>query len=399
MASGRIAERERFVRDFLRYHGARLEGPDHGAFVAELPAALVRRLKAPLRLEVAFRPAELSEHPGATLLAPGNPLFDRMLRLARRGGGLSRRYLRPERMGEPASWLPSAGALAAARLGTPAYRRRLLFTFRIAYRAFEGYDDIRSVVVGANPPSAADGRDFFRDRNLTEEPEPGIDPAPPVDVEAALLTALAEIERRIAPQMARFVQRAEGQLANETERLREFYLAAIAEEKTRRERRNGPRDDHRSEGRGEPEVIAATGRKLEWVERVDRETRLFAPRVTVTLLGLEEIWMPVCPLALGTPEEGVAAELDLASGEITHLVCQTCKTPLGGVPLTGARLSSPQARGRVAGAETVCYPPPSHDSPKSDSPKHDSPEYDSPRSDNSWAQSFCPSCARASGRA
>jgi hypothetical protein len=418
MAAGRGADRERFVRDFLRYHGARLEGGARGAFIAELPAALARRLKVPVRLEVAFRAAELEEHPGAMLLVPGNPLFDRILRLARRGGGLSRRYLRsalrssPGR--DPAGLLPAEGLLATARLAAPAYRSRLLFTFRVAYRAFEGFDDIRSVVVGAPAGRAVDGGDFFRDQNLTDEPELGIEPAPPVDVDVALRTALAEIERQIAHRVSRFVQRAQGQLASETERLREFYLAVIAEEKGRRERRGEGRNDGRgeagSDGRSEggsdgparssgrgarsggrgarnagrgarnagrskdngSQVIAATGRKLEWVERVDRETRLFAPRVTVTLLGLEEVWVPVCPMGLGPPEVRIEAELDLASGEVFGLACQAC----------GAALS-------VADAEALCYAPPSQNSRSHDSPGRD----DSP------AGTACPSCARAPGRA
>jgi hypothetical protein len=390
MASGRVQERERFVRDFLRHHGARLEGPPYGALVAELPKALARRLKTAEKLEIAFRPAELGEHPGAALLAPGNPLFDRMLRLAQKGGGLSRRYLRPERNDPPSSWPATEGALAGIRFGTSAYRRHLLFTFRIAYRAFEGYDEIRSVMVGGDPTEAADGRDFFRDRNLVDEPAPAIEAAPPVDVEGALLAALAEIERRITPRMVRFVQRAEEQLANETERLREFYLAAIAEEKARRERQNG-RNETGSVGRGEPKAIAATGRKLEWVERVDRETRLFAPRVTVTLLGLEEVWMPVCSAVLDGPEGELQAELDLASGEILYTVCHSCRAPLG----------TPR-RARVAPVGAVCYPPRSHDSRAADTPPTGAPPKGPRGSETSLsndprARALCPACARARG--
>ncbi len=309
MSAGRAGERERFVRDFLRHHGARITGPPHGPFTAELPQTLARRLGAK-EVELAFRVQDLSEHPGARLMVPGNALFDRILRLARRGGFVSLRYLQPDRTREPRDWLPADGPLASTLLNPPVYRRRLLFTFRIAYRAFEGFDEIRSIVVNPTSGRAEDGREFFRDRNLSDAPEPGIVPAPAVDVAAALQAAVAELERRTAANVARFTQRAERELQTETERLREFYLALIAEEKTRRE------------GGGAKPAIAATGCKVEWVERVDREIRLFAPRVIVSLLGLEEMWVPVCPLAVGDGE--INGEIDLSSGEILGLACQAC---------------------------------------------------------------------------
>src|SRR5687768_16659067 len=96
------AERERFARDFLRHHGARISGPERGPFAAELPAALARRLRCKGgRLEAVFRAADLAANPGATLLAPGSPIFDRMLGLAQKSGGTSRRYVRRERGPDP----------------------------------------------------------------------------------------------------------------------------------------------------------------------------------------------------------------------------------------------------------------------------------------------------------
>jgi hypothetical protein len=322
MGTGHAAERERFVRDFLRFHGARLEGGPRGPFSAELPAALSRRLGGTKRLTCAFRVGDLAEHPGAALMVPGNPLFDRMLRIARRAGGVSRRYLRRSRTLDPASRLPASGPLSSARLDAPVYRSRLLFTFRIAYRAFEGFDDIRSIMVEVPSGRAVDGRDFFRDLNLADEMEPDIEPAAEVDVALMLRAALADLERRIHPTVKRFAQRAEVQLAQEADLLNQFYVALIAEEKARLERR------------GVPEAVAAAEQKVDWVKKVDRETRLFAPRVTVSVLGIEEVWVPVVPLVLPEQTDGasigekgtspVEAELDLSNGELLGLVCQVC---------------------------------------------------------------------------
>ena len=381
MASGRVADRERFVRDFLRYHGARLAGAPHGYLVAELPPALARRLRAS-RIEAVFKGADVSDHPGATLMAPGTPLFDRMLRLARRGGGVSRRCVARDRGLEPAARLDAAGPLlAAARPGAPLYRARLLFTFRIAYRAFEGFDDIRAIAVDATTRAVADGRDFFSGQNLMDDPEPEVSPPAAADVGALLRAALADLERRAGHAVARFAQRAEAQLSRETEELRKFYTALIDEEKLRLARR-------RLTG-----AVAAAEPKLEWVQRLHRELRLFAPRMTVSLLGLEELWVPVLPLDL--PLDGAPGEvaLDLATGDIIGLACQVCGLEIAPPLATCSRehvlctaciqecqrcrssfcLLCLRAPG-VAGPEVVCYDPASR---------------------NPEASATCPACAPA----
>jgi hypothetical protein len=262
MSSEIIAERERFARDFLRHHGARITGPERGPFAAELPPPLARRLRLKAgHLEAVFRAADLASQPGATLLAPGSPIFDRMLGIAQKSGGTSRRYVRRE---------PPAVAHA--------YRVEVRFTFRVSYRAFEAQDEVRSIVVDAVSGEAADGRDYFRGRNLADDPEPEVAPPPEFEMRALLDTALRDLERRLDPHLARFAQRAEAQLAAESERLAEFFKALIAEEKLRLERQG---------------TLQAEAQKVAWKERLTRETRLFAPRVSVALIGMEEIWVPV----------------------------------------------------------------------------------------------------------
>ena len=265
-ANEMAAERERFVRDFLRHHGAKLSGPEHGAFDAELPPPLARKLglRGTTELKAAFKAGDLDERPGAMLLAPGSPAFDHMLAIALRGGGSSRRYIRRE----------------AAEGGAPeGYRAEVRFSFRISYRAFETLDEVRSIVVDAKTLATADGRDYFRAKNLSDEPDPTLGQPPAFELEQLLRHALAALEAEIGPAVTRFAQRAESQLARENERLQGFYTALIAEEKARRERRGT--------------ALAAEAQKTEWRQKLDREARLFAPQVKVVLIGIEEIWLPV----------------------------------------------------------------------------------------------------------
>lgn len=375
--SGGGPERERFVRDFLRHHGAKLLGAPHGAFTAELTPALARTLKVSDPV-FAFRANDLAEHPGAALMVPGNALFDRILRLARSGGSVSRRYLKADRHVDPALVLagvlqepvPPAGGPGVHANGVeildPVYRPRILFTFRVAYRAFDGFDEIRSVMVEAPAgrvagARASGGRDFFRNMNLADEPESGIAAPSEVDLAGLLRTALVELERRIGPQVSRFAERAEALLARENERLHVFYVALIEEEKLRVQKRGGKA------------ALAARPRKLEWLKRAQREMRLYAPEVRVSLLGLEEVWVPIRPLAgpgKGGAEE-VLGEIDLAAGAVHAVLCAACGTsPAETVACGGGHLLCPGCRSRcercgvptcrccaqgVVGAASVCY--------------------------------------------
>jgi len=269
MANEMAAERERFVRDFLRHHGAKLSGPPHGAFDAELPPPLARKLglRGKTELKAAFKAVDLDARPEAMLLAPGSPVFDHMLALALRGGGSSRRYVRREGTQDAAAASPSGS------------RAEVRFSFRISYRAFETLDEVRSIVVDAASGATSDGRDYFRAKNLADEPDPALGEPPAFDLELLLRKALAALEAEIGPAVTRFAQRAESQLARENERLQEFFTALIAEEKARPERRGS--------------ALAAEAQKAEWRQKLDREARLFAPQVKVALIGIEEIWLPV----------------------------------------------------------------------------------------------------------
>ena len=367
--SGSGPERERFVRDFLRHHGAKLLGAPRGPFAAELTPALVRALKV-THPTFAFRAADLAEHPGAVLMVPGNEVFDRILRLARAGGTVSRRYLRADRRLDPdrvlAGWLlprpeaaagdgnpggPLPGAHLGTHLGPPIYRPRILFTFRVAYRAFDGFDEIRSVMAEApagcmERAHAADGRDFFRNLNLGDEPEAGIEAPAAVNLAGLLRIAHAELERRIGPEVTRFAERAEALLAKENERLQIFYVALIEEEKIRVQKRGGKA------------ALAARPRKLEWLARAQREMRLYAPEVRVSLLGLEEVWVPI-RLFLGAREEGgeeVQGEFDLATGTVAAVRCAACgKAPGATVICSSGHLLCAGCRSQCAGCgRTTC---------------------------------------------
>jgi hypothetical protein len=189
-----------------------------------------------------------------------------MLALALRGGGATRRYLRSDR---------SDAAGDAAGDGC---RAELRFTFRVSYRAFETLDEVHSIVVDAASGETSDGRDYFRAKNLADEPESDHGPPPAFDLEGLFRRALAALEAELGPAVTRFAQRAQSQLAREHERLQDFYVALIAEEKARRERRRTP--------------LAAEAQKEEWGRKLDREARLFSPQVKVTLIGIEEVWVP-----------------------------------------------------------------------------------------------------------
>lgn len=317
----RASERERFVRDFFRHFGAAAVGPERGPFTVQLSPGLRRRLRV-ASLEVAFRADDLESHPGAQLMVPGNPIFDRIVAAARRFGGLSRRYRRARGAlrAPQAARLVLGAAAASLRLepGAPCYRSSFLFTFRVAYRALESVDEIHAVAVSELDQRCGSGNGFFCGLNLGTEAEPGIADQQTAAVDGLLGRALEEVERRIEPRVERFCKQSATQLQHESERLKRFFTDLIAEEKARQLRRKTP-----------VASVEAAERKLEWVQRLDSENRLFAPEVTVALIGIEEIRVPVLPLRMWRePDWHGEADLDLASGELSGLRCASCESEL-----------------------------------------------------------------------
>ncbi|MGD8395486.1 MAG: hypothetical protein PVF43_08430 [Candidatus Eiseniibacteriota bacterium] len=325
----RTGERERFVRDFFKHFAVDAVGSDETPHWPSLPVGLRRRLRVG-ELRAVFRAATLEQHPDAQLMVPGNPVFDRILAVAQRFGEVSCRYRRAARgLLEDGASREAIGTLGDdldLELGPPRYVSNFLLSFRVAYRGVESYDAIESVQVSGLDGQSQEGEGFFRGLNLAETPEPSVaEPAETVDLAPVLGRALTELDRRIAPRVAAFVTRTEAQLEQESERLKRFYTDLIDEEKARLVRQ-----------RGTARAVGAADRKLEWVQRLDRENRLFAPEVTVSLIGVEEIRQPARAVLVRRGREPVVeAELDLAGAELRGVTCASCEAELASIHLCG----------------------------------------------------------------
>jgi hypothetical protein len=324
----RAGERERFVRDFFKHFGADPEGDERGPLRIPLTKGLKQRLRVK-ELTAIFKAEELDDQPDGQLMVPGNPVFDRIIATARRFGGVSRRYQRTKRsLLEPEGTRAAIGAAGAdleLECGPPRYDSSFLFTFRVAFRAIESFDEIHAIMATGTNGRYQEGNGFFRGLNLAEEPEPDLEAGEPVDVGDVLAGALDELEQRIGRSVERFVSRAEAQLTRERERLQQFFTDLIEEEKARMVRR-----------KEQAPAVGAVEHKLEWVERIERENRLFAPKVTVSLLGLEEIRVPVRTVAVRQGSRALTeADLDLATGELIGVRCTSCGADLGEIRLCG----------------------------------------------------------------
>jgi hypothetical protein len=313
----RTGERERFVRDFFKHHGCAPDGNGRGPCRIPLTRGLKQRLRI-RELTAVFHAEDLDEHPDGQLMVPGNPVFDRLIATARRFGGLSRRYRRANRQllddDAARAVLGDVGEHLEVFIGAPRYRSSFLFTFRVAYRSIESFDAIHPVMLSGLSGRYQEGDGFFRGQNLAETPESDIAEEGSAEVGEILVGALDELESRIGADVDRFVSRSEAQLEQESQRLNQFFIDLIEEEKTRLLRR-----------KQQAPSVGAEERKVEWVQRLDRENRLFAPRVAVHLIGLEELRVPARAVEVRRGREPlVEAELDLASGELVGAPCASC---------------------------------------------------------------------------
>jgi hypothetical protein len=247
--------------------------------------------------------------------------------MARGFGAVSRRYLGVRSDLDPddviAQQVAGNGTDATARLGEARYHSSFLFTFRVSYRSVESFDEIHSISLSGLTGHYLSGDHFFSGLNLMETPAAGVADTASVAARDVLGGALEELERQIEVTVNRFVRDSELHLQRERARLQTFFTALIAEEKSRLTRRQRA-----------PGSVGAAERKLEWVNRLEQENRLFAPRVEVDLIGLQEMRTPARPVEfMRGGRRLLEAELDLASGELVGLLCATCSTDLDQIQL------------------------------------------------------------------
>lgn len=302
-----------FARRTLRAYGAVVH--EVGDCLEVEPGPLAAILGRDV-IVLAFDRATAVRHASAHLVATGSPFLGRLLAIARQEGAVIRwkyaaRTAPPahppggrEALGEP-------GRRTAVRL----YRLHVLVTLHAADHAQQIITLVwdpqaRATLTGAELPGGdaavmpASGREGGASRGPA---------ATGVELHLALEHCQEIIANRLHKSVKRLYADAETQLEKRLGALAAYYRELLAEEGDRKGRARNASDAER-------------GRrlKLEWERKISTERQHVAPRGTLRLLAIEEMWTPRSVVeVLGEPA-GRVVLWDHAAGSFIRARCRRC---------------------------------------------------------------------------
>lgn len=322
----------RFATRTLTAYGAHVAAAEHGCLAIE-PGAL-----APVfgrsRFVLAFDRAGLVHHDDAHMVATGSPMLGRLLAVARHGGATTRwRYAAVNPAPAVLPGTREAVAGAGKRTWVRVYRLHIL----AAIHAAEHAQQLVTLVWDPQSHACLDGADLPQGDPTFDPPArtSAAGPRTTAALGAELRTALEQshtlIESRLRKTVKRLQLSAEELLEQRLNALAAYYRELLAEEGDRKGRARTATDGER-----------AKRLKLEWERKISTEREHVAPRGTLRLVAIEELWTPRTTLALvGEPASRVAL-WDHAAGAVIRVSCRRCgvrhatahKAPRGGFVCT-----------------------------------------------------------------
>jgi len=267
-----------FLEEFLLTQGAKTERRGDHLLAVRLPRKL-SPVVGVKDLVLAFTLEGLKDDPRSELATVGNPVFDRILELARSGGRAGERYEKvPGRKGKPPDPLERFRILGAeVRLGAPrpVYTPLYYLLFRVEYSREDVADELEVVPVDAVSLQTLPQMPELVDQwtGLETAPAAGRDPAPAYPIsDRVIRAALRLLEKRLRRRLARIRKDSDAHLARETDSISAYYSQLIAET-----RNAGRRWTLSAEGREERIRLL----QLDWKRRTEEAQQAWHPHLDV----------------------------------------------------------------------------------------------------------------------
>jgi hypothetical protein len=272
---------QHFVRDWLAIRGLAHKELEPDVWTFTLPKELKERLGRN-ELALSFTQRALSRHPRSELATVGNPVFDRLLAVAREEGRIGLAFTPPPSPAPRPPALSKAGTLQGLEpvKAEPVYQGIYHFVFTISYPSIEAADEMEVVSVDGGTlevwAQTPDLSELWS--RLERDPRKGRTPLPVVPLaERVMEAALAAFERRMRRRINKVITASRDRLEQETLSIKTYYEQLI-EEARNQSRRWSTRLEERED--------RVQWLQLEWKRRIQEANEFWRPRVGARLVAV-----------------------------------------------------------------------------------------------------------------
>jgi len=278
-----------FLEEFLATQGATAEPIGENLLKVRFPRRLTTTVGV-RDLVLAFNLRGVQEDPHSELGTVGNPLFERILELARQAGRVGERFQPvPSIQGslpDPRSvYRIPEGALGSGE-PEPTYTPLYYLLFRTEYSLEEQADELEIVPVDGishqTLPQTPELTEYWE--RLSTEPVKPRAPRPAFPLPQTVLKAgMAMLERRLRRRLARIRRDSEAPMERETESIGNYYRQLIEET------RNSSRRWTLTPAQREDRIRLL---QLDWKRRIEEAQQAWRPRIDVTLTSVAAAQLP-----------------------------------------------------------------------------------------------------------
>lgn len=288
---------QHFVREWLAARGQEPRTLEPDVWAIHVPKDLRERLGTS-ELVLSFHQKALARHPKSELATVGNPIFDRLLAVAREEGRIGLVFAPPV--------TPSRRPPSASKAGTlggqepdrpePIYQAVYHFVFTVTYPTIEAPDEMEVISVDGGSMDVLAQTPDIHDLwvKLEAEPRKGRLPIPPLPVpEAVLQTALGSLEKRMRRRIRRVSDMSKASLEQETDSIKVYYEQLIEEAKHQGKRWTKQLSDRENR---------IHWLQLEWKRRIEEATAFWRTRVDARLVAIGVQMQPRTGYRLAVPK-------------------------------------------------------------------------------------------------
>lgn len=315
-----------FVRDWLELRGLEPEMIEADVWRLSVPRGLKEKLGRK-ELTLSFTQRALKKHPESELATVGNPVFDRLLGVAREEGRIGIGYAKPPARGKRVPGLEKVGSIQGVmpKKGESVYQAICHFVFSITYPSIEAPDEmeILSIDSGTLEPLSQTPDLFQLWQKLEPIPRRGRTAIVPLPLSELMLeTGLKALEKRMRRRINKVRQMSGKRLEQESASIEAYYQQLIEEARNQSRRWSTKLEDREDR---------IKWLQLEWKRRIEEANEFWKPHVNAHFVGLGLEMVPrvafkyPVPTAKGRAStKGPVRLWDETSGTLLSPFCAKC---------------------------------------------------------------------------